>query len=444
MARNSRKIGLRDVQSLGQHQAIWDGTVIGFGARRQGGTAIIYVLQYRTSEGRQRFVRIGRHGSPWTPDTARTEARRLLGEVAQGGDPAADKATRRQIAMTVADLCDRYLADIEAGRLLTRRRVAKRESTLVSDRGRIARHIKPQIGHLPVTGVSRVDVESMMHNIAAGTTAARTKTRPRGLSVVRGGRGVASRTVGLLGAVFTYAIRNGFRTDNPAHGVIRYADGRRDRRLTDDEYRRLGNGLQLAQDNGMWLPAVAATRMLVLSGWRRGEVLGLRWSEVDLYRRTARLSDTKTGFSIRPLPQAVCDLIRAQNQTDVLVFPTTSGTGPMVGYRKLWLKIAELAELAADVTPHVLRHSFASLAADLGYGESTIAGLIGHKLHSITSRYVHAADAVLLAAVDAVANKTAKLMEVDELDLIADRAQPQLQSDRSQIGPVVRDEFISL
>ncbi len=108
------------------------------------------------------------------------------------------------------------------------------------------------------------------------------------------------------------------------------------------------------------------------------------------------------------------------------------------------LKIAQLAELATDVTPHVLRHSFASLAADLGYGESTIAGLIGHKLHSITSRYVHAADAVLLAAVDAVANKTAKLMEVDELDLIADQAQPQLQSDRSQIGHVVRDEFISL
>jgi integrase len=66
--------------------------------------------------------------------------------------------------------------------------------------------------------------------------------------------------------------------------------------------------------------------------------------------------------------------------------------------------------LPADVTPHVLRHSFASLAGDLGYSEPTIAALIGHKGHTVTSRYVHAADAVLLAAADAIANRTAELM----------------------------------
>jgi site-specific recombinase XerD len=82
----------------------------------------------------------------------------------------------------------------------------------------------------------------------------------------------------------------------------------------------------------------------------------------------------------------------------------------MVGYRKRWLKIAKLAELPADVIPHVLRHSFASLAADLGFSESTIAGLLGHKLHSVTSRYVHSADAALLAAVDAVTKETVRLM----------------------------------
>jgi integrase len=120
------------------------------------------------------------------------------------------------------------------------------------------------------------------------------------------------------------------------------------------------------------------------------------------------------------------------------VFPSKIGE-VMVGYGKSWLKIAKLGGLSADITPHVLRHSFASLAGDLGYSEATIATLIGHKGHSITSRYVHAADAVLLAAVDAMAIKTAKLMEADELDLIADRAQPQLQSDRSQIGSAVRD-----
>ena len=176
----------------------------------------------------------------------------------------------------------------------------------------------------------------------------------------------------------------------------------------------LAAGLRQAEIDGMWPPAVAATRMMVLTGWRRGEVLGLRWSEVDLTRRTARLAETKTGFSLRPLPQVVCDLIRRQDRTDDFVFPTTSGTGLMVGYRKLWLRIAKLAELPSDVTPHVLRHSFVSLAADLGYSEPIIAALVGHKLHSIASRYVHSADAALLAAADAVAMEITALMECKE------------------------------
>ena len=404
-------------------QVVWDTAVSGFGARRQAGP-VSYILRFRTAEGRQRSYTIGKHGSPWTPEAARDEAQRLLGIIVLGGDPSADKVARRQAVLTMADLCAQYLADAEAGRLLTRRRVAKKVSTLVSDRGRIARHIVPLLGHLPVMAVSRTDVEAMMHAIAEGATAAKARTRPRGLSVVRGGRGVASRTVGLLGAIFTYAIRKNLRADNPVHGVMRFADGRRERRLTEDEYRCLGEGLRLAMDSRLWGPAVVATRMMALTGWRRGEVLGLRWSEVDLSRRTVRLAQTKTGVSIRPLPQVVSDMIRAQDQTGDLVFPTTIGTGLMAGYRKRWLKIATLAGLSADVTPHVLRHSFASLAADLGYGDSTIAGLIGHKLHSVTSRYVHTADAALLAAADAVASKIVEMMK----DNGKAEAQPQASS----------------
>jgi len=82
----------------------------------------------------------------------------------------------------------------------------------------------------------------------------------------------------------------------------------------------------------------------------------------------------------------------------------------MTGFPKFWARIAKLGALPADVTPHVLRHSYASLASDLGYSEPTIAALVGHKGRSITSRYVHSADAVLLAAADAVADKTAELM----------------------------------
>jgi integrase len=116
-----------------------------------------------------------------------------------------------------------------------------------------------------------------------------------------------------------------------------------------------------------------------------------------------------------------------------------SGETPIVGYRKMWLRIAKLGDLPADITPHVLRHSFASLAADLGFDEPTIATLLGHKTHSITSRYVHSADAVLLAAADAVASATVKLMGDKEPDL----AQPKLR-DQGRGGSVVWDEFTSL
>ena len=150
--------------------------------------------------------------------------------------------------------------------------------------------------------------------------------------------------------------------------------------------------------------------LMILTGWRRGEVLGLRWSEVDLPRRTAPLADTKTGASLRPLSELACAVIQSQPRIGDVVFASRSGETPIVGYRKMWLRIAKLGDLPADITPHVLRHSFASFAADLGYSEPTIASLLGHKTHSITSRYVHSADVVLLAAADAVANATMRLM----------------------------------
>src|SRR5215472_2957749 len=169
-----KRIGLREVRALGPYQEIWDAAVPGFGARRQKGAAVSYVLMYRTREGRQRRFTIGRHGA-WTPDTAREEARRLLGEVVRGADPAADKREARE-AMTVAELCDSYLADAEAGRLLTRRGQSKKPSTLATDRGRVARHIKPLLGRLAAGTVTRRDVERFMHAVAEGETAARIKT----------------------------------------------------------------------------------------------------------------------------------------------------------------------------------------------------------------------------------------------------------------------------
>jgi integrase len=263
-----------------------------------------------------------------------------------------------------------------------------------------------------VGAVTREDVDAFMHDVAVGKTASRTKTKPRGLARVRGGRGTATRTVGLLGAIFAYAVRHRVRADNPIRGVARFADGKRQRRLSEDEYKAFGDALGQANTENIWPAAVAAARFLALTGWRSGEVLGLRWDEIDLARRTATLGDTKTGRSVRPLSHAACDVLRSLSRSGRLVFPATRGGGDVVmsGFKKFWKRIAKLGGLPPDVTPHVLRHSFASLAADLGYSEPVIAALVGHQGRSTTSRYLHSADAVLLAAADAVANRTAELM----------------------------------
>jgi hypothetical protein len=171
---------------------LWDAAVIGFGVRRKHSDAAVFFLKCRTKAGRQRWIKIGRFGSPWTPDEARDEARRLLGDIARGEDPAAGR--RQRGATTVAQLCDAYLADAKAGKLM------KKASTIRTDESRIRKHIIPRLGHLPVHAVSRGDVEAFVHAIPRGT---------------------ATRTTGLLGAVFEYAARSGIRSDNPVRGVNR-------------------------------------------------------------------------------------------------------------------------------------------------------------------------------------------------------------------------------
>ena len=329
-----RRIGAQQIRALQPGQTIWDSSVTGFGARRQRSEAVAYILQYRTREGRSRLYTIGRHGAPWTPDNAREEARRLLGQVAAGDDPATAKQSARH-AQSVSELCDLYLADVEAGRLLTRRQRPKKNSTVSTDRGRITRHIKPLLGRLAVSGVTRTDVEAFMHDVAEGKTACREKTRARGLANVRGGKGTASRTVGLLGAIFTYAVRRGMRPDNPVHGVTRFADGRRDRRVSETEYELLGATLRDAESDLAWPPLIGAVRFLALTGWRRGEVLGLSWREIDLERRTARLTDTKTGASTRPLSRRACAVLRSMSRNGELVFAATRGQRIMTGFNKM-------------------------------------------------------------------------------------------------------------
>jgi integrase len=332
-----------------------------------------------------------------------------LAAVAKGRDPAGDKIAHRHSA-TVTQVCDEYLADAAAGRLLTRRGHSKKQSTLATDRSRISAHIKPLLGNRKISELRQKDVETFMHDVAEGRTKKRVHlAKPRAVSNVRGGQGAATRTVGLLGAIFNFAIRTGICDHNPVTGVLRFADGKRDRRLSNSEYGRFGAALEAS--DSIWPYALSAARFLAVTGWRLSEALNLRWSDIDSERRLARLPDTKTGFSIRVLSGlAIEELERLGCSDEGLVFPSTREGAPMTGFPSFFRKIVRSGKLPTDITPHVLRHSFASVAADLGFSELTIAGLLGHRAGSVTSRYTHQADSVLLAASEAVSARIVDLM----------------------------------
>jgi integrase len=383
-----------------------DDELAGFALRAKPTGVRTWVVQYRNSAGRTRKLALGRVGV-LTPDEARQRARKALGRVANGEDPSATRNAARG-AMTVADLCRDYLADADKGLIFGKGKRPKSESTLVADRGRIALHIIPQLGTTPVASVQQADVRRFMNAVQTGKTAKVAKSSTGRTVHVRGGISSASRTIGLLGGIFSYAVRHGIRADNPVRGIERPADKRRTAYLTMENYRTLGAALLAAEREGESPLALRAVRLLALTGCRRGEVMSLTWSEVDLEGRQLRLANTKEGYSVRPIGQAAVDLLASLSRQWDGIGTVLSGPDgkPYSGLRRAWDRIIERTTLNG-VLLHTLRHSFATTANTLGCSEPTIAAMLGHSRGTVTSRYVHVVDATLLAAADRVSGAIA-------------------------------------
>lgn len=410
LTRSNMRISKRTIDAAEPRSSsyrLWDCDLSGFGLRVSPKGKKVYFIGYRAGHGGReapwREYTIGQHGK-LTADGARTEAKRLLGQVQLGEDPR-EVRTRARTELTIAKLCDLYLDEGAA---------TKKASTLATDLLRIERHIKPLLGKRPVSSVTSADIERFIRDVANGKTAVkRTTARKRRDPVATGGKGTASRTAGLLGAIFTFAVKRKMRPDNPVHGVQRFKDGSSQRFLSPEELGRVGNALQREE---LGAKGRAVIRLLILTGARKSEIEGLRWSEVDMNGARLLLRDSKTGAKVIPIGPAALQVLKEidKDPASPFVFPaertmTESADEPpkhYVGTPKVWQRARRIADLP-NVRLHDLRHTYASLAAAGGQSLPLIGKLLGHKDVKTTAQYAHLADDPVRLAADRTSDAAA-------------------------------------
>jgi hypothetical protein len=270
------KISKRSVDALkpGERDSyLWDSELAGFGLKVTPAGRKVYLVQYRLGgrKGRTRRVTIGKHGTV-TPDKAREAAKRLLGQVADGQDPAESKTQDRK-APTVADVADRYLKEHVAEH--------NKPSTAKRAQGLVEKRIKPALGAVKVTRLTRPQVKAWHQTLR--------KTPYE-----------ANWALACLSKIMSLASNDwGLRPDNPCIGLKRFTEHKRERFFSDEELGRIGETLTEAERTRSELPGVLhAIRLLALTGMRLSEVLGLRWSDVDLGNGAIRLPDARRALGL--------------------------------------------------------------------------------------------------------------------------------------------------
>ena len=358
------KISNRTVDALAVERGdgvFWDRELPGFGVRVYPSGEKRYIVQSRGPGGSRR-VTLGRHGE-LTAERARRMAAEVIDRIKQGADPvpAVPEAT-----LTVAALAERYME--------AHVRVSCSAHTASIYLGSLNNHILPALGAMPIDTVTREHV-SALH--------LRLRRTPR----------AANRALMVLSKMFSLAEAWGLRPpgDNPCRFIVRYKEGKRERFLTPEEYRRVGRSLaELEAERRVTAHAAAALRLLMLTGCRRTEILTLRWDDVDRTSGELRLRHAKTGPRMVPLTPTAAAVLAgvARVPGNPWVFANGKANGRLSHLSKAWYRVRERAGVA-DVRIHDLRHSFASRALALGESLTMIGRLLGHTDAGSTERYAH-------------------------------------------------------
>ncbi|WP_158873912.1 tyrosine-type recombinase/integrase [Antarcticirhabdus aurantiaca] len=380
----------------------WDPDLAGFGVRVRPTGRMTYIVQYRAGSGRSapdRKVTLAPVGR-LTPDEARAEARRLLGSVAQGADPAGERQ-RRHAAMTINELAAAFMA--------LHVKPKRKPKTAELYQHILEKFVLPALGAKSVADVTKADVMRLHHGM---------RDRPF----------MANRTLAVISSLFSWASKHEHVHEglNPAARIETFVENRRERFLSTEELKRLGAALREAETVGIpWEPnlskptakhlpkpenrqtivnpfATAAIRLLLFTGARLREILHLRWAEVDLARGLLFLPDSKTGRKTIVLSAPAIAVLHELPRTGVFVIAGNSPDKPRSDLKRPWGLVSRRAKLEG-VRIHDLRHSFASFGAGGGLGLPIIGKLLGHTQASTTQRYAHLDTDPLRRASDAIA-----------------------------------------
>lgn len=415
-----QRISKRTVAALQSGSAeftVWDEAVTGFGVRVRPTGAKSYVVVYRAGAGRGAPVRRYTIGAvnKIAPEQARERAKAILGSVAHGYDPANEKAADRDTP-TVSELAERFMADhVKAKR---KGRTADFYQDILN------RIVKPAVGSTKADKLSRLQV-SRLHSSLANTPFQ------------------ANRVLAVLGSMYAFAGAAGFLPEgtNPARGIEKYKENRRERFLTGEELERLGSTIREAETVGIpWTvneskpnakhvakaerstriasSAAAALRLLLFTGCRLREILHLQWEHVDLERDCLFLPDSKSGRKTVILNTPALSVLNRLERAGPYVIAGDDPKKPRSDLKRPWNAITKRAGLAG-VRLHDLRHTYASFGAGSGLGLPIIGRLLGHTQPATTARYAHLDNDPLRRASEAIAGHIAAALEGNQKAPIA-------------------------
>ncbi len=361
---------------------VWDDTIKGFGCKIHP-TKKTFVYYFRSPTNKKfSYITIGVYGSI-TVDEARIQTKKFAHSVQIEKIDPRDIKNAKQVEVQQSFLFEDFW------QIFTEKYMKERHkpSTFKMATYIIKLHIIPFFGKKPIAEIERKDILAFKDSLSHFN-------------------GTCTKCLRLLTTAFNQAELWEYipLNTNPCRGIHKHPDKKMENYLTDEQLKKLEKTLLEREIAGIASPyTISALRLIIYTGCRKGEILSLKWEEVDLVHNCLRLKDSKTGKRVIPLndiAKAIVLNIEKQANNPYVFCGDKPGTH-LVAIQKTWERIRKQADLP-DIRIHDLRHSFASFAINNGVDLIELKGLLGHASVKTTERYIHLTNKKLLDATNRV------------------------------------------